>query len=209
MTSTGSTIWQATKSSYEYVYACHCLGKLPLNAFDMGRKRTLSNQRCKCLLYSWSSIRLSWFSNYSPVVWAVESVEVTKKVVKDVCQQDSGIDQFSAAIEDCYRCWTFVKLKNFVAEVFANTWHVLHCNTCLSLQFVYNSIIGFISSCIEITCGWCQKSLQPYSNHRIPIYFLWTKTNTSDILENCNSLLSASHHYSAPDSHDFFMAPLL
>lgn len=76
-----------------------------------------------------------------------------KKVVKDVCQQESGIDHFSAAIEDCYRCWTFVKLKNFVAEVFANTWHVLHCNTCLSLQFVYNFIIGFISSCIEITCG--------------------------------------------------------
>ncbi len=52
-----------------------------------GRKRTLSNQRCKCLLYSWSSIRLSWCSNYSPVVWAVESVEVTKKVVKDVCHR--------------------------------------------------------------------------------------------------------------------------
>lgn len=43
-----------------------------------------------------------------------------------------------------------MKLKNFVAEDFANIWHVLHCNTCLSLQFVYNSIIGFISSCIEI-----------------------------------------------------------
>jgi hypothetical protein len=103
--------------------------------------------------------------------------------------QDSGIDHFSAAIEDCYRYWTFVKLKNLVAEVFANTWHTLHCNTCLSLQFVYNSIIGFISSCIEIARGWCQKSLQPYSNHRTPIYFLWTKTNPSDTLENCNFLL--------------------
>ncbi len=87
MTSRGSTIWQATKASYKYVYACHCLGKLHLNAFDMGRKRTLSNQRCKCLLYSWSSIRLSWCSNYSPVVWTVESVEARKKVVKDVCHR--------------------------------------------------------------------------------------------------------------------------
>ncbi len=112
-----------------------------------------------------------------------------KESCKRCMSQDSWIDHFSAAIEDCYRYWTFVKLKNFVAEVFANTWHVLHCSTCLSLQFVYNSIIGFISSCIEIACGWCQKSLQPYSNHRIPIYFLWTKTNPSDTLENCNFLL--------------------
>lgn len=67
--------------------------------------------------------------------------------------QDSGIDHFSAAIEDCYRYWTFVKLKNFVTEVFANALQVVHCITCFLLQFVYNSIIGFISSCIKIAYG--------------------------------------------------------
>ncbi len=133
------------------MYACHCLGKLCLNAFDMGRKRTLSNQRCKCLLYSWSSTIM--MDKLQPSCVSCRKCRSYKESCKRCMSQDSGIDQFSAAIEDCYRYWTFVKLKNFVAEVFANTWHVLHCITCLSLQFVYNSIIGFISSCIEITCG--------------------------------------------------------
>jgi hypothetical protein len=84
-----------------------------------------------------------------------------KESCKRRISQDSGIDHISAAIEDCYRYWTSVKLKNFVPEAFASTWHVLHCNTCLSLQFVYNSIIGFISSCIEIACGWCQNPCNP------------------------------------------------